>query len=343
MFRTWIVGLVAGLACVAAAAARGQQVPGSISVPPPPGIYQYTALATDAQGALYACDGDAVWRLQGSTFTQAYSGIAAVADAWVDPSGFAVNAAGTLAYVATGYSGRIVEIDLADHTARELDGARGAWVYGNYGVAVDPVAGTVFLTDSLNQDLYRVNPAGSGSLSLLKHFNGEYGGGIAFTPTGELIVPVAVGRAAYPTDDNFPIDLYRFPRSYLDAVAGGQTPAGDPVPYAQGLQVSGTGFVAADEWGAVYIEGLDAIYKVDAQGNLTTFYGDPSLNVFDKNMAGIGLMGLAYDAVGERLLFAYRATDSEDWKLYEATPEPMTLGLVAAGLAGLWVRRRARR
>jgi hypothetical protein len=338
-----VFGLAMGLVCAAAASAGMQQVPGSISVPPPPGPYQYTALATDGQGVLYACDGDAVWRFQGSTFSQIYSGISAVADVWVDPSGFAVNAAGTLAYVATGYSGRIVEIDLAGHAARELDGARGSWVYGNYGVAVDPVAGTVFLTDSLNQDLYRVDPAGSGSLSLVKHFDGAFGGGIAFTPTGELIAPVATGYAAYPTDDNFPIDLYRFSRSYLDAVAAGQAPAGDAVRYAQGLQVSGTGFVAADDDGAAYIEGLDAVYKVDSQGNLSTLCGNPALNVFDKDMAGIGLMGLAYDAVGDRLLLAYRATGTEDWKLFDAVPEPMTLGLVAAGLAGLWVRRRTRR
>ena len=85
-----------------------------------------TLVATDASGGVYACDGDTIWRLDaaGGAFSAVFAGVGSAADADVDPSGFAVNAAGTTAYVATGVSGRIVAVDLAGGSARELSGAR---------------------------------------------------------------------------------------------------------------------------------------------------------------------------------------------------------------------------
>jgi DNA-binding beta-propeller fold protein YncE len=99
-----------------------------------------------------------------------------------------------MAYITTGYSGRVVEVDLQTHTARELSGVRSYPGYSgyNYGVAVDPIHGKVFMSDSFTQNVYLVNPSGSGVLTLLKDFGSlaSYGGGITFAPDGRLIVPV---------------------------------------------------------------------------------------------------------------------------------------------------------
>jgi DNA-binding beta-propeller fold protein YncE len=312
------------------------------TLPAPLGDYQFTVLATDSSGGLYACDGNTVYRRSGSTFTTLATGIASVADVIVDPSGFAVNAAGTKAYVATGNSGRLVEVDLVAHSARELSGARGSWAYGNYGLAVDPIYGNIFVTDSLNQDLYRLDPAGSGSLSFVKHFTGgACGGGLAFSPTGELYVPVATGFGAWPTSDVFPLDMYRFSRSWLDALAAGQTILPDPTRYATGLAVSGTGFAAADADGVVYVEAADAIYRVGADGTISTFLGDPSKNVFDYSMTSAGFMGLTYDLATDQVFYGYRDTKSDPLGLGAApAPEPATLALLGLGAAALAARRR---
>ena len=63
----------------------------SVTLPPPLGDYQFTALATDGAGQVYACDGQSVYKLSGSAFTTVASGLGtAVSGAWVDPSAFAV-------------------------------------------------------------------------------------------------------------------------------------------------------------------------------------------------------------------------------------------------------------
>jgi hypothetical protein len=316
-----------------------------VSVPPPRGNYQMTTLATDSSGRVYACDGDTVFRLDGSTFTSLATGlVSSVGGAWVDPSAFVVNAAGTKAYMATGSTGRLVEVNLTTASARELTGATRSWTYGNYGLAIDPIYGNIFLTDSYNQDIYRVDPSGAGSLDLVKHFTGSFGGGLAFSPTGELYVPVPTGYAAWPTNDNFPVDLYRFPRSWLDDIAAGKSPSADAVRYATGLQVSGTGFVAADATGTAYLEGADAIYCVSSTGALSTFLGDPTKNVFDPTMTGAGFLGLAFDSVTNQLYYAYRETAGEDLLLGQhMAPEPGTLALVGLGLAMALARRREAR
>lgn len=316
----------------------------AVSVPPPVSGSWLTALSTDGSGTLFACDGNTVWRLQGGSFTSVYSGVRSTADVSVDPSGFAVNTAGTQAYVATGFTGRLVEVNLsAPSSARELSGARDAggtsFAYGNYGVAIDPIYGKVFITDSTNQDLYLMDPSGSGSLRLLKSFSGSFGGGLAFSPTGELYVPVPTAYSVAGTADNFPIDLYRFPQSWLDDVAAGRTPTTDAVRYAQNLAVSGTSFVAVDGSGVAYLQAVDAIYSVSATGDLSTFLGDPSKNVF--TMGDTGYRGLVFDPTSNQLYYGYREVTGQPLELgAHAAPEPATLGLLALGLATLLSRRR---
>lgn len=340
MHRAILSSLV--LAALAAAAAADMQSLG-ITVPPPASMWQYSPLAIDGTGKVYAFADDTLYGLSGGSFAAMVSGIKQLAwggaDVSIDPSGFAVNSAGTLAYVATGYSGRLLEIDLTAKTARELTGAALA---ANYGLAIDPIYGKVFLTDSYTQDLYLVDTTGSGSLTLLKQFAGaKFGSGIAFSPAGELVVPVATAYATWPTDDHYPVDLYRFPKAWLDEAAAGKTPTTQPVLFGTGLQVSGTGFVAADSAGEAYLQAADAIYSVDALGNLGVVCGDPSINVFDWDMAGRGFMGLAYAPAEDHLLFAYRGSTGEDWQLY-VSPEPATLALVAMGVASIMARRRSR-
>ena len=317
----------------------------AVSVPPPVSGSWLTALSTDGSGTLFACDGNTVWRLQGGSFTSVYSGVRVTADVSVDPSGFAVNAAGTQAYVATGFTGRLVEVNLLIPSASELSGARNAggtsFAYGNYGVAIDPIYGKVFITDSTNQDLYLMDPSGSGSLTLLKNFSGSFGGGLAFSPTGELYVPVPTAYSVAGTADNFPIDLYRFPRSWLDDVAAGLTPttATDAVRYAQNLAVSGTSFVAIDGSGVAYLQAVDAIYSVSAAGDLSTFLGDPSKNVF--TMGDTGYRGLAFDPTSNQLYYGYREATGQPLELgAQAAPEPATVLLLGMGAAIVALRRK---
>jgi len=316
-------GVLAVLAVLVSplAAGAGMQPVGTVTVPPPPGDYHFTALACDAGGGVYAFDGDTIYALQGGAFAPRVSGIQAAAwpgqEVTVDPSAFAVDAGGATAWFATGFSGRIVEVRIdpnlpAFGEAWEL---KGAALASNYGLAVDPVHGELFVTDSWTADLYHVTRAGAGSLDNRRTFPGAmYGGGIAFTPGDELIVPIATGFAAWPDDDGFPLDLYRFPRQFLDDLVAGRPTVTEPERYATGLTVSGTGFVAADGRGAAYLQGADAIYRVDRAGNLLVLCGDATQNAFD--LVGLGFMGMAYDAAGQRLLMAHRAADDQPWRLY---------------------------
>jgi len=304
-----------------------------------------TLVATDASGGVYACDGDTIWRLDaaGGAFSAVFAGVGSAADADVDPSGFAVNAAGTTAYVATGVSGRIVAVDLAGGSARELSGARAG--ASNYGLAVDPIHGQLFATDSYTQELWRVDPAGQGSLTSLDTFGwtGWFGSGIGFAPDGTLVVPVATGFSDWENDkDDYPTDVYRFTREWLDAVAAGSVPVGAGQKYATGVQVSGSGVVAVDKSGRAYLLAADAIYQVKTGGAVGVFVGDASLNAF--SLWGCGYSGMTYDLVGDRLLFVYRASAGQDWGLYEvALPEPATALLLLGGTAGAMVVRRRRR
>jgi DNA-binding beta-propeller fold protein YncE len=326
---------------LAASAAAGISVPEPVN-----GVYYSTLLAVDGSGGVYCFDGDTVYSLSGGTFSPLVTGVSAATGASIDPSGFSVNAAGTLAYVATGFSGHTVEVNLQTHGARDLPGALtgGGYTGLNWGLAVDPIYGKVFMADSNSQNVFLVNPSGSDLLSLLKDYGtlAQFGGGIAFAPDGRLIVPVATTRPVWPNEDSYKADIYAFSRTFLDQVAAGETPTGGMTTLASGITISGSGTVAADVHGNVYLLGADAIYKVDSAGHESVFAGDPSVNVFD--VAGIGYMGLTYDAATDQLLYAYRASTSVPWQ-YEtaAAPEPATLALLAAGAGLAWMRRRARR
>jgi DNA-binding beta-propeller fold protein YncE len=335
------------LAAAAGAAAAAGMTDLGVAVPEP-GPWRFTALAADASGGVYAFEGDTLYRLEGGGFQPAVANVAAQVwpgqDMTIDPSGFAVTPSGTAAYVATGMSGRLVEIDIDTASpqfgaARELTGA--AMPSGsNYGVAVDPVAGGVYLTDSYSADLWAVDTAGAGSLTQVRSFpGGLYGSGIGFSPAGDLIVPVAKGYAAWPTDDGYPVDLWRFGRDVFEGLAGGSVPPDAGDCFAAALTVSGSGFTAVDADGNTYLQAADGIYRVDPSGGLSVLVGDTSLNAFD--LVGVGFMGLAFDASANRLLFAQRTAADVPWMLHEVVlPEPATLGLVGAGLVLALARRR---
>jgi len=281
--------------------------------PPSTGSYA-TLLAADGGGGVYDCDGDTLYALSGGSFSSIFGGIKAAAGSTVDPSGLAVNASGTLAYVATGYSGRVVEIDIGGGTARELSDVR---LTSNYGIAVDPIYGLVFLTDSADQSLYLLDPTGNGTLTLLDDFgmSGMYGGGIGFSPNGELIVAVPISYSVYPIDDNFTVDMYRFSRAWLDDLAVGTIATGAGVRYAQNVVVSGCGAVTVDARGHAYLAGADAVYAVSVDGDRLVVGGDPGLNAW--NMWGHGFSGLAYDAAGDRLLASQAPSAGADYELYQ--------------------------
>jgi hypothetical protein len=331
-----------GLALSAGATAGVQSIGGTLP-PPAPGSY-VTLLATDSLGGIYACDGEAIYKFSGGTQTTLFSGIAATAGASSDPAGFAVTADGSRAYVTTGFSGSLVEIDLAAHTGRSLPGT--ARSNGNYGLAVDPIYGHVFLTSSwtagadLAQSLYLVSTAGSGSLTLLDSFGGKAvtGGAIAFSPNGELVVPVPTSFSYWPTDDRFNVDLYRFSRQWLDNLHLGIIATGAGELHGAGVIVSGSGSVAVDSQGNTYLVAADAIYQVDPAGTRRVVEGNENDNAW---MMSYGFSARAYDVKENRLVTGYSPSPGEGYALSAVpAPEPATLGLMALGAAALLGRRR---
>ncbi len=123
----------------------------------------------------------------------------------------------------------------------------------------------------------------------------------------------------------------------------GQTPATDAVLYATGLPISGTGCVATGSDGATYVEAANAIYRIGADGTISTLLGDPSQNVFDDSMIGAGFMGLAFDPTTDELYYGYRDSDTDPLMLGEImVPEPATLALVGLGAAVLFRRKKGR-
>jgi len=338
----WMAMAVGVWLAVSGGATAGVQSLGGNLPNPAAGSFS-TVLAADLLGGIYACNGNSLYKYTGSAFAPLYKGIVAAGGAAFDPSALAVSADGSAAYVASGYSGKVVRIDLAAVTPQAAGLSNVGLPSGsNFGLAVDPIYGQVFLTDSWTQALYVLDPAGTASPKLLDSFGGTgwAGGGIAFTPTGELFVPVPTSYSAWPTDDEFTVDLYRFNRSWLDSVAAGAASTGAGQLYATGVVVSGSGSVAADAEGYIYLTGADAIYGINTAGSLTIVAGDPALNAWD--MWGCGFMGLAYDAKEDRLVTGYAAASGDAFGLTAAdpAPEPATLGLVALGLVALAARLR---
>lgn len=341
------LGLAAVMVLAAAGLAGIQPIGGTL---PPPALGSYTTLlATDALGSIYACDGDTLYKYGGGTFSTVFSGlVGAAGGAGSDPAGLAVTADGQRAYVTTGMSGALVEIDLGARTARKLAGA--GLGNGNYGVAVDPIYGHVFLTSSWTaganaaQALYLVDTAGSGSLTLLDDFGSSAvaGGGIAFSPHGELVVPVPTSYSAWPVDDNFTVDLYRFSRSWLDDLHAGTVAAGAGQLYASDVTVSGSGAAAVDAQGNAYLVAADAIYAVDPTGQRRVVAGNELDNAW--NMWGYGFTALAYDGPGNRLVTGYSPPSGTAYALSAVppVPEPATLALTMLGAAGLLRLRRRR-
>ena len=332
----------AWLAVSGGATAGVQSLGGSL---PNPAAGSYTTLlAADLLGGIYACDGDWLYKYSGSAFTPLYTGIVAAGGVAFDPSALAVSADGSAAYVASGNTGKVVRIDLAGATPTAVGLANAGLTSGsNYGLAVDPIYGQLFITDSWTQALYVLDPAGTGPVTLLDDFGGTgvLGSGIGFSPDGRLVVPVGKEYAT-KDDDTFPVDLYRFSRAWLDDLSAGvvTTDAGDL--YASDLLVSGSGTVGVDSTGNAYLAASDAIYWVSANGSLGVLVGDTTPHVWW--MFDYGFMGLAYDAKEDRLVTGYAASFGDAFGLtaVDPVPEPATLGLVVVGLAGLLARRRTR-
>jgi len=331
------------LAASGGATAGVQSLGGSL--PNPAGGSYTTVLAADSLGGIYACDGNSLYKYSGSAFTPLYKGIvAAGGGAAFDPSALAVSADGSAAYVASGNTGKVVRIDLSGATplASGLSNV-GLPSGSNYGLAVDPIYGQLFITDSYTQSLYLVDPTGAGSVTLLDDFDGTgvLGSGIGFSPDGRLVVPVGKALPTV-TDDTFPVDLYRFSLAWLDDLSAGIVTTGAGDLYASDLLVSGSGAVGVDGTGNAYLAASDAIYSVAANGSLSVLVGDTTPHVWW--MFDYGFMGLAYDAKEDRLVTGYAASSGDPFGLtaVDPAPEPATLGLVALGLTGLLARRRTR-
>ena len=111
----WMAMAVGVWLAVSAGATAGVQSLGGSLPNPAAGSYS-TVLAADLLGGIYACDGNSLYKYSGSAFTPLYTGIVAAGGVAFDPSALAVSADGSAAYVASGYSGKVVRIDLAGAT-----------------------------------------------------------------------------------------------------------------------------------------------------------------------------------------------------------------------------------
>ncbi|MDK1031186.1 MAG: PEP-CTERM sorting domain-containing protein [Planctomycetia bacterium] len=312
-------------------------------IPDPTYVYGTTLLAMSPDGQLYSCNGDTIsrWIPAENRFEDVVTGIESAVGGSVEPSGFAMLTS-NVGVVLSGWSDVIALANLNTGVVTTLGSVS---LSGNFGAATDPVWGRVFITDSAGK-VYMLDTVAGGSAALFYEPSAAlFGSGLAFDESGNLFLPVATGFSAWPTDDLFPIDLVKIPANYVtDFVTGGVPDPNDIEVLVSGAMVSGSASVAVDEWGAVYIEGLHGIYRIDtASGEVTVFEGEPSEhNVFSSPYTGPAYGGMAYDSANNRLLYGLGTGYPPSGLLLTESviPEPTTIAFLGFGLLGVLATKR---
>ena len=272
------------------------------------------------------------------------SGVPATATAIGNPVGLTYDASGNL-YIGAGYGATVYRVSTADIITRIAGGGGGGFSGDNgpavdarmlapAGIAVD-AAGNLYITDTDNNRIRRVSPAGiitTFAGSGVAGFSGDNGSAAVaqlFQPRD--IALDAAGNLYVADTGNFRIRKVT-PGGTITTIAGNgaSTFAGDGGPATDAQIVANA--IALDKQGNLFVAGSARVRKVNlATGIISTAAGNGTLGfsgdgALSTNAAINGIVAMAADADGSVYL-----SDNGNLRVRKLTPAQIVAEGVANG------------